>query len=99
MVQQRVTAQGGWGRRPKGDAPDPRPPRWGLAGYCNLDPSHPAGVECANHVIGVPESWWPLPRGLFRAYFRAQLQALPATSFVSDRGFFVCFNAPFLGFA
>jgi len=26
--------------------PDPRPPRWGLAGYCQLDPSHPAIVTC-----------------------------------------------------
>src|SRR5208283_291008 len=29
-----------------------------------------------------------LPRSLFGAYFRAQLQALPTTSFVSARGFF-----------
>jgi len=41
---------------------DPRPPRWGLAGYCQLDLSHPAGVEGTNHVFGVPEGGWPLPR-------------------------------------
>jgi len=39
--------RGGWGRRPKGNAPDPRPPRWGLAGCCQLDPSHPTIVTCA----------------------------------------------------
>ena len=39
--------RGGWGRRPKGNAPDPRPPRWGLAGCCQLDPSHPTLVTCA----------------------------------------------------
>ena len=38
--------RGGWGRRPKGNAPDPRPPRWGLAGCCQLDPSHPTLVTC-----------------------------------------------------
>ena len=27
--------------------PDPRPPRWGLAGCCQLDPSHPTIVTCA----------------------------------------------------
>ncbi len=27
--------------------PDPRPPRWGLAGCCQLDPSHPTLVTCA----------------------------------------------------
>src|SRR5271166_4620589 len=26
--------------------PDPRPPRWGLAGCCQLDPSHPTIVTC-----------------------------------------------------
>src|SRR5271166_5280880 len=26
--------------------PDPRPPRWGLAGCCQLDPSHPTLVTC-----------------------------------------------------
>ena len=34
--------------------PDPRPPRWGLAGYCQLDPSHPAlvtrGLLMLNHA-------------------------------------------------
>ena len=39
--------RGGWGRRPKGNAPDPRPLRWGLAGCCQLDPSHPTIVTCA----------------------------------------------------
>ena len=39
--------RGGWGRRLKGNAPDPRPPRWGLAGCCQLDPSHPTIVTCA----------------------------------------------------
>src|SRR5208337_3916351 len=39
--------RGGWGRRPKDNAPDPRPPRWGLAGCCQLDPSHPTIVTCA----------------------------------------------------
>src|SRR5271166_3214801 len=27
--------------------PDPRPPRWGRAGCCQLDPSHPTLVTCA----------------------------------------------------
>src|SRR5271157_4213495 len=27
--------------------PDPRPPRWGLAGCCQLDPSHSTLVTCA----------------------------------------------------
>ena len=27
--------------------PDPRPPHWGLAGCCQLDPSHPTLVTCA----------------------------------------------------
>ena len=27
--------------------PDPRPSRWGLAGCCQLDPSHPTLVNCA----------------------------------------------------
>jgi hypothetical protein len=36
-------AGGGWARRPNGDAPDPRLPRWGLVGCGQLDPSqHPA---------------------------------------------------------
>ena len=26
--------------------PDPRPPRWGLADCCQLDPSHPTIVTC-----------------------------------------------------
>ena len=39
--------RGGWGRRPKGNAPDPRPLRWGLAGCCQLDPSHPTIITCA----------------------------------------------------
>ena len=38
--------KGGWDRRPKGNAPDPRPPRWGLAGCCQLDPSQPTIVTC-----------------------------------------------------
>src|SRR5271166_486401 len=38
--------RGGWSRRLKGNAPDPRPPRWGLVGCCQLDPSHPTIVTC-----------------------------------------------------
>jgi hypothetical protein len=45
-VQKRVTAQGGWGRRPAGDAPRSEASALGLAGYCQLDPSHPAIVTC-----------------------------------------------------
>jgi len=78
----------------KATTPDPRPPRWWLAGYCQLDPSHPAAVEGANHVFGVPESGWFLPRSLFPA----QMQALQTTSLSPLAAFFVCLNAAFLGF-
>ncbi len=44
------------GRRPQGEAPRFEASALGLAGQGQLDPSHPAGVEVANHVFGVPES-------------------------------------------
>ena len=42
----RLHLRGGWGRRPEGDAPNPRLPPWGLAGSRPLDPSHTALVTC-----------------------------------------------------
>jgi hypothetical protein len=49
MVQERVTAQGWLGSTDarRATPPDPRPPRWGRAGCCQLDPSHPTLVTCA----------------------------------------------------
>ena len=49
MVQKRVTAQGGVAGvdARRATPPDPRPPRWGLAGCCQLDPSHPTIITCA----------------------------------------------------
>src|SRR5208283_3611562 len=45
MVQTQVIAQGCLGSTPEGRrSPDPRPARWGLTGWCQLDPSHPALV-------------------------------------------------------
>ena len=56
MVQKQVTARGGWGRRPEagppeGRPPELRPPPWGLTGYCQLDPSHPAFVTCGSMIL------------------------------------------------
>jgi hypothetical protein len=42
--QRRSQLRGGWGRRPKGDTPDPRLARWELAGCSQLDHSQPALV-------------------------------------------------------
>src|SRR5208337_3754195 len=61
--------RGGWGRRPKGNAPRSEASALGLAGCCPLDPSHPTIVTCevgkeghhtpmtlgANHVSRAPD--------------------------------------------
>ena len=39
--------RGGWGRRPKGNAPRSEASALGGAGCCQLDPSHPTLVTCA----------------------------------------------------
>ena len=41
--------------------PDPRPPRWGLAGCCQLDPSHPTLVTCE---VGREGRHAPYPNGV-----------------------------------
>jgi len=41
--------------------PDPMPPRWGLAGCCQLDPSHPTLVTCA---VGRAGRHAPRPNGV-----------------------------------
>src|SRR5208337_1450264 len=51
MVQKQVTPRGSWGRRPRATPPDPRLPRWGLAGCRQLDPSHPALVTCEDAEV------------------------------------------------
>ena len=49
MVQKRVTGQGGWGRRPQGDAPRSAAARTrGSLTSGQLDPSHPALVSRAD---------------------------------------------------
>ena len=42
---------GGWGRRPQGDAPRSEASPWGLAGNCQLDPSHPVFVTCGIMIL------------------------------------------------
>ena len=44
LVQMRVTAPGGWGRRPEVDAPGGPRPTPGACPRCQLDPSHPQFV-------------------------------------------------------
>ena len=44
LVQMRVTAPGGWGRRPEVDAPGVPRPAPGACPRCQLDPSHPQFV-------------------------------------------------------
>ena len=39
--------RGGWGRRPKGNVPRSEASALGVAGCCQLDPSHPTIVTCA----------------------------------------------------
>jgi hypothetical protein len=61
MVQKRVTAQGGRGRRPQGEPPRSEASALGLAGCCQLDPSHTT-------ASGNPPVWPPGPgRGGRRA--------------------------------
>ena len=65
-ISGRLGATGGDALRSEASAP-------GLAGCCQLDPSHPADVEGANHVFGVELSGWPLPRSLCRAHTSARI--------------------------
>ena len=47
----RLQPWGGWGRRPQRDAPRSEASPWGLAGYCQLDPSHPASVTRGSVIL------------------------------------------------
>ena len=51
MVQKQVTPRGGWGRRPKGDAPRSEASALGAAGCRQLDPSHPALITCEDAEV------------------------------------------------
>ena len=51
MVQKQVTSRGWLGSTPEGRRPQVRGLRWGLAGGCQLDPSHPGLVTSEDAEI------------------------------------------------
>ncbi len=61
---------------------DPRPPRWGLAGYCQLDPSHP--TASGNLRLG--------HRAPGRGGRRASMPLKALTTLLSFRGAFCLFE-------